>query len=151
MSIGSNKYNPCSVLTSDNMTHSQFLTHILFLNFGHDVTMMISFELPCDLCLVDAVFMLTRNSVIFHLNDSCRSQSHVGFTFTITSCILGVILNLCLCFLFWSKCSSCGISVSWALSWLYVAFLHDVKLALKWLNFFWVICQLNILPFCLLC
>ena len=68
MSIGWNRNRPLRVLTLERTTYSQFLKQMLFLSFGHDETMTISFDLPCNLWPVDDVFMLTGNIVMWHLN-----------------------------------------------------------------------------------
>jgi hypothetical protein len=49
MSIGWNRNRPLRVLTLERTTYSQFLKQMLFLSFGHDETMTISFDLPCNL------------------------------------------------------------------------------------------------------
>jgi hypothetical protein len=49
MSIGCNRNRPLRVLTLERTTYSQFLKQILFLSLGHDETMIISFDLPCNL------------------------------------------------------------------------------------------------------
>ena len=116
--MGLNRYNPCSVLTLDNSAYSQFLKQILFLNFGHNVTIMLSFDLPCNLCPVDVVFMLTGNRVILPVKNSRRLQFHVGFTVMMTLSILGVILNL-------RSFSSFGVIIPIVL-WLYLG--HSVDL-----------------------
>ena len=69
MLIGSTNYRPSSVQNLDKTKYSQFLKQMLFLIFGHEVTIITSFDLPCNLWLADAVLMLTGKSVILDLND----------------------------------------------------------------------------------
>jgi hypothetical protein len=59
------KNNPSNVLTLERTTYSQFLKQMLFLNFGRSVTMRMSFNIPCNLCQVEDVLMLTGNNLTF--------------------------------------------------------------------------------------
>jgi hypothetical protein len=106
MLIGCNWNRPLRVLTLKRTTYSQFLKQILFLKLGHDETMIISFDLPCNLWSVDDVFMLTGNIVMWHLNVSLMSHRRVGLTVMATSCCSGGILkSLCFRLNCRSRCS----------------------------------------------
>ena len=114
MSMGSNKNNPTIALTLERTMYSQFLKQMLFLNF-HDVTMRMSFDLPCTLCPVKEVLMLTGKSIICYLKDSLISHNHNGITVTVTSCCSGGILNWRCTVLNWRSSSSfwtCSLIVS---------------------------------------
>jgi hypothetical protein len=106
MTKGSNKNNPANVLTLERTTYSQFLRQILFLNFSQDVMMRMSFDLPCSLCPVEEVLMLTGNSVIWHFKNSLILHNCDGVTVTLTSCCSGGILNRRCTVLNWRSCSS---------------------------------------------
>ena len=63
MSIGSTRYSPDSVHTRDRTTYSQFLNPV-----GHDVTMITSFDIPCNLWPVVASLLLAGICLILQLN-----------------------------------------------------------------------------------
>jgi hypothetical protein len=52
MSIGLTRYSLDSVWTQEKPTYSQFLNIAAKLPVGHDDTMIASFDITCNLCLV---------------------------------------------------------------------------------------------------
>jgi hypothetical protein len=140
MSIGSNKNNRTNVLTLERTTYSQFLKQMLFLNFGQDVTMRMSFGLPCNLCPVKEVLMFTRKSVIWHLKDSLILHNRDGVTVTLTSCCSGGILKRRCTVLNWRSCSS-----FWACSMIAssVLFFQLIKITSDAFNFIRIITEFN--------
>jgi len=90
MSIGWNKYKPSRVRTLERTTYSQFLKRP---PFGHEVTMITSFDIPCNLWPVVASLQFTGNCLILHLNSVFPGASGCTLTFT-TVCHSSVsILN----------------------------------------------------------
>jgi len=92
--IGSNTCKPCSVRTLAKMTYSQFLKQILFISLDQEVKMIMSFDLPCNLCHVNAGLMSTRKSVILHLKEFFITDFCSFFMIVTTSCFSGSILNV---------------------------------------------------------
>ncbi len=70
MSIGSIRYSPDSVRTRDRPTYSQFLNMAASPPVGHDVTTMISFDIPCNLCPVVASVLFAGICVILQRNSA---------------------------------------------------------------------------------
>jgi hypothetical protein len=66
MSIGLKRYSPDSVWTQDRMTYSQFLNITAKLLVSHDDTMIASFDIPCNLCLVVASLLFAGICFILH-------------------------------------------------------------------------------------
>ncbi len=65
MSIGLTRYSPDIVWTRDRMTYSQFLNIAAKPPVGHDVTIIASFDIPCNLWPVVASLLFAGIHIIY--------------------------------------------------------------------------------------
>ena len=66
MSIGSMRNNPDNVRTRDRTTYSQFLNIAANPPVGHEVIIITSFDIHCNLCPVVASFLFAGICFILH-------------------------------------------------------------------------------------
>ncbi len=66
MSIGLTRYSPDSVWTQDRTTYSQFLNIAAKPPVGHNDTIIVSFDIPCNLGLVIASLLFAGICFFLH-------------------------------------------------------------------------------------
>ena len=63
----SNVYSPCRVRTLERTVYSQLINADFPCSFGHEDTIRMSLDLPCNLCPVIAVHMFTGKTSIWYV------------------------------------------------------------------------------------
>jgi len=92
----SNVYSPCRVRTLERTVYSQLINADFPCSFGHEDTIRMSLDLPCNLCPVIAVHMFTGKTSIWYVYLFLMVDPRWTFRFIETVLFSGFIWN-CLC------------------------------------------------------